>query len=92
MILIVTYDLRGAAGSYEEFFDTLKSQDSWSHYLRSTWLISTDKGPKEMFEELRPFLRSGDHLLIVRLSNKREDREGWLPKKAWEWIRRNEGE
>jgi hypothetical protein len=87
MILIVTYDLRGAAGSYEEFFDALKSEDSWSHYLRSTWLVATNKSPDEMFQELRPFLRSGDHLLVTSLSR---DRQGWLPHKAWEWIRRHE--
>ena len=87
MILIVTYDLRGPAGTYEEFFDTLKSEDSWAHYLRSTWLVSTKKSPSEMYTELRPFLKSGDHLMISRLS---KDRQGWLPKKAWAWVRRNE--
>jgi hypothetical protein len=87
MILIVTYDLRGAAGSYEDFFETLKAQGSWSHYLRSTWLISTDKDPSDIYVELRPYLRDGDHLLVASLS---KDRQGWLPKKAWEWIKRHE--
>ena len=62
MILIVTYDLRGAAGSYEEFFETIKAQGTWAHYLRSTWLISTARTPSEVFDELRPYLREGDHL------------------------------
>jgi len=89
MILIVTYDLRGAAGSYEDFFETLKAQGSWAHYLRSTWLISTDKSAGEVFDELRGYLRSGDHLLITRLS---KQRQGWLPKKAWQWMKRHEAE
>ena len=87
MILIVTYDLRGAAGSYEEFFETIKAQGTWAHYLRFTWLISTARTPSEVFDELRPYLREGDHLLISRLSN---ERQGWLPKKAWDWIKRYE--
>lgn len=84
MILIVTYDLRGAAGSYKEFFETIKAQGQWAHYLRSTWLISTDKSPSEVFNELRLYLQDGDHLLIAPLS---KPRQGWLPKKAWEWIK-----
>jgi hypothetical protein len=87
MILIVTYDLKGPAGSYEEFFEVLKAYDSWSHYLRSTWLISTDKTPAEVFEELRSFIREGDRLLIARLS---KERQGFLPRKAWDWIKRYE--
>src|SRR5580704_16007040 len=88
MILIVTYDLRGAAGSYEDFFESLKAQGwSWSHYLRSTWLIATNKAPEEVFAELRNFLRDGDHLLISELS---ANRRGWLPKKAWDWIKKHE--
>lgn len=87
MILIVTYDLRGAAGSYEEFFETLKAH-TWAHYLRSAWFISTDSSPSELYDELRPFLRDGDHLLVSRLTS---ERQGWLPKKAWDWIRRHEG-
>lgn len=89
MILIVTYDLRGAAGSYEEFFDALKAHRSWAHYLRSTWLISTSSSPGELFDELRPYIRPGDHLLVARLT---KERQGWLPKKAWDWIKRQENE
>lgn len=87
MILIITYDLRGAAGSYEDFFETLKGQGPWAHYLRSTWLIATSKSPSEMFDELRPYVRAGDHLLITPLG---KQRQGWLPKKAWEWIKGHE--
>ncbi len=89
MILIVTYDLKGAAGSYDDFFEALKSQGSWSHYLRSTWLISTTKSTREVFEEVQPFIRSGDHILIARMG---KDRQGWLPKRAWEWIKRHDSD
>ena len=89
MILIVTIRFKGAAGSYEDFFETLKEQGSWSHYLRSTWLISTSKSPSEVFSELKSYLRQGDHLLITRLS---KQRQGWLPQKAWQWIKRHEAE
>lgn len=84
MILLVTYDLKGSAGSHTSFFDTLKGQGPWWHYLTNTWLISTRKSPKELFEALHPHIQTqaGDKVLITTLG----EHWGWLPKDAWEWI------
>jgi hypothetical protein len=89
MILLVTYNLKRPAGSYPEFFEILKGQDSWWHYLPSTWLVDTELSVEHLYRELKPLLKDGDHILITVLSR---DRQGWLPKKAWEWIRKHEPE
>lgn len=89
MILLVTYNLKSPAGSYTELFETLKGQNSWWHYLPSTWLVDTDLSPEDLYRELKPFLQDGDHILVTKLD---PERQGWLPKKAWEWIRRHEPE
>lgn len=83
-ILLVTYGLKGPSTQYGAFYDALKKEQSWWHYLPSTWLIATRKSPKELFHELQPHLGEGDHLLVVRFS---EDHWGWLPRKAWDWIK-----
>jgi len=88
MIHIVAYDLKGPAGSYPEFFETLKAQGAWSHYLRSAWLISTRKPPERVYENLRQHIRPGDRLLVWQLG---KERQGWLPRAAWDWIKRHEG-
>jgi hypothetical protein len=89
MILLVTYNLKRPAISYRDFFGILKGQNSWWHYLPSTWLVDTDLSSRDLYRELKPFLQVGDHILVTELSR---DRQGWLPKKAWEWIRRHEPE
>jgi hypothetical protein len=86
MILLVTYDLKQPNASYSELFDALKGEDSWAHYISSTWMIATDKSASQFSSELTPHIFSGDRLLVVKLS---DDRQGWLPRKAWDWIKRH---
>ena len=87
MILIITYDLRTAETSqadYKELFEEIKRLGSWWHYLESTWLVSTSLTPDEAFERIRNLVRKGDHVLISPLVR---PYQGWLPQKAWDWIR-----
>jgi hypothetical protein len=86
MILVVTYELKQPAAAYTPFFDTLKSQNSWAHYMASTWFIATNKSPQELYDEVERFIHEGDRLLITTLV---PGYQGWLAKKAWEWIDRH---
>ena len=84
MILLVTYDLKGPAGSYADLFDELKSQQSWCHYMASTWLVQTDLDADALVDQLRRYFKGGDRLLVVPLQ---PGYQGLLPKKAWNWIK-----
>ncbi len=86
MILVVTYDLKQPAASYTELFDTLKSRESWAHYISATWLVATDESPKELSKALTNLIYEGDRMLIFQLT---PAYYGWMPRKAWEWIRRH---
>jgi hypothetical protein len=86
-MLIVTYNLKGAATAYTSFYETLKSQGgSWWHYMPSTWLLATDMTPEQLSDALRPHLQQADHLFIGTLQH---GYNGWLPQAAWEWISKN---
>lgn len=86
MIYLVTYDLNGPTEGYTALFEALKSQgDSWWHYLRNTWLISTYKSPEQIFAAIKPYMNEQDRFLIVKFS---APYHGWLAKDAWEWIRK----
>lgn len=50
-------------------------------------LIDTELTPNALYRELKPFLQQRDYLFITRLDR---ERQGWLPEKAWAWIRRHE--
>jgi hypothetical protein len=83
MILIVTYDLRSPQ-DYHNFYEVVKQQGKWWHYMASTWLLSTQKTPQEVVDAILPHMDVQDLLLVCELSNKYQGR---LPKPAWEWIK-----
>lgn len=82
MILIVTYDLK-SPNDYHNFYEAVKQQGKWWHYMASTWLLSTQKTPQEVVDAVLPHMDIQDLLLVCELSNKYQGR---LPKPAWEWI------
>jgi len=89
MILLVTYDLKQPEGSYPELFEVLKGETSWWHYLSSTWLIATDQSPKEFSSKLIGHVFQGDRLIVVQFPSDNDEYSGWLPRKAWDWIKRH---
>ena len=86
-ILIVTTDLKKPSAQYELLFEALKAQETWAHYLTATWLVATDKTASEVYWELKPHILAGDRILVAEMG---PSRQGWLPKKAWDWIKRHE--
>jgi hypothetical protein len=87
VILLVSYDLKGAAGSYQGLIDVLKGEQSWWRYMKSPWLVATNDSPEELYDKLKPFLRAGDRILVVQFQR---PYQGWLPRKAWDWIHKYE--
>lgn len=83
---VLSYDLKGTYGSYEKLYAFLKSQNNWWHYLASTWLIVSQKSASELTDEIVPFINKGDRFLIVPLVS---GGSGWLPSKAWDWIKKH---
>jgi hypothetical protein len=83
MILIVTYDLRSPK-DYHEFYEAVKLQGKWWHYMASTWLLSTTKTPQEVVDAIFPHMDPQDLLFVCELTNKYQGR---LPKVAWDWIK-----
>ena len=83
-ILLVSLDLSGHSRSYTSLFDALKKQGTWWHYMKSTWLIYTDKTPNDVTDALKPHMFGRGRLLVSYLQ---KPYQGLLPKEAWEWIR-----
>ncbi len=88
-ILLVTYDLNKPNQDYEALYEILKSASGWWHHLDSTWLLATYENPDYWTDKLKPAIDKNDFLFIVDIT--KQPRQGWLPKKAWDWIRENEG-
>ena len=83
MILFISYDLKNPNKNYEPFYNTLKEQGVWWHYLKSTWLLDTNKTPDQVYEALRHHIEQADRILVGTMVG---PKQGWLEKEAWDWI------
>lgn len=83
MVYVVSYDLKKPGKDYIGLTEQLRHSPRWWHYLESTWLISTQESPDQLYNRLRAHLDDGDSILIIEAG---KHRQGWLSKEAWEWI------
>lgn len=84
-VYCVSYDLNKVGQKYNELYDELKSS-GWCHYLDSTWLISTSETSIQLSDRLKKHMDDNDNLLVIKVTN---DYAGWLPQKAWEWMKQH---
>ena len=90
MFLIVTYDIATDKRDYTPLYDAIKGApaSTWWHYLDATWLVKTTETPNSMSTRLLPLINAvDDSILITKVDL--SVRAGWLPKKAWDWIKTN---
>jgi hypothetical protein len=88
MIYLITYDLNKEGKDYNSLFDKIKSLGQWFHPLDSVWFLKSSDNVNNIAEQLRTTMDVNDHIFVVNISN--QDRQGWLPKTAWEWLREHE--
>jgi hypothetical protein len=89
--LLVSYDLRGPGQDYSGLIKELKRKPPWWHHLKSTWIVSTDETPDQLYERLKEHLDKNDRILIIEITES-ASRQGLLSKRAWDWIRNTVGD
>jgi hypothetical protein len=87
MTLLVSYDLKIPGKDYEQLYSVLKSAPGWWHYLESTWILSTNESVQVWADRIRGAMDTNDNFIVVDITGR--SRQGWLPKKAWEWLKNN---
>lgn len=79
----ITYDLRTPGRNYNQLYEAIKGSPRWWHFLESTWLIITDETAQQVWQRIGSQIDKNDFMLIIEVRN---NKEGWLPKDAWDWI------
>lgn len=88
MLLFISYQFNNSDKDYNPFYESIKNLgNKWWHYIDTAWIIQTDRSIDQCNQILISFLESEDRLFIVDISGAKYD--GWLPSKAWEWIKAN---
>jgi len=86
MLYLITYEL-SKDKDYTSLYDAIKEYGTWWHYIESAWIIKTDETVSEISRKLTRYLdEKDDSLLVIKIDPSL--RQGWLPKKAWEWIKK----
>ncbi|WP_020208906.1 hypothetical protein [Gilvimarinus chinensis] len=80
----VSYDLNKPGQDYTALYEELKKSPGYWHYLDSTWLISTSETATELFQRIKPHIDNNDTVLVIKVTN---EYSGWLPEKAWGWLK-----
>ncbi len=86
MVFLITYDLNKPGQNYNKLYDEIKKAARWWHYLDSTWIIETQISADIWQERLKKHvIDDDDYLLVIQVC---DNYQGWLPEKAWEWLRK----
>lgn len=84
---VVTYDLTGPDRDYDALIDHLKSYGTYSHALKSTWLIVTTKSAKEVRDAATKHMDKDDKILVVKATGVSAWRN--LRPATSDWIHKN---
>jgi hypothetical protein len=87
-LYLVTYVLKDSseAAAFEE---ELKTASKWWHFIENTWIVQTDDSTaNKIWGRLSKAYSfgAGDRLLVIEILPT-ASRQGWLPKRAWEWLK-----
>lgn len=57
---------------------------NWFHYIKSSYILITEEpSAKQLAKKIQPLIPKKYYLLMeIDMNN----RQGWLPRKAWDWI------
>lgn len=63
---LISYDLRGGDGDYDELHETLKEYPRWAHVFRSTWLVDSHDDATEIRDDLSRHLDADDGIIVSK--------------------------
>jgi hypothetical protein len=93
-MLLITYDLPLLAEPKrrQAISEAIQSigAGGWWHHLSPTWLVITQKDANDVAQLIVPHIQDLQKARLLVIEVQPGMRQGWLPKNAWEWIRKAE--
>ena len=91
-IFLLAFDGLGHEGNYDRIKDFIRNGnvfDSWWNYIPFVFLVKTDMAPRKLADSLKEVSHNAS-FLVIEVDPAQSD--GFLPRRAWEWIKRREKE
>lgn len=82
----ISYDLRQPNRDYTSLYEEIKKIGDYFHPLESNWFVRTNWDAQDIYDKLRPYIDDNDLILIIRVDQ--SDKQGWMVKNFWEWLRK----
>jgi hypothetical protein len=98
-VYLISYVLRNpeSIASKKAIDESIKSVSGfWWHHLKGMWLVAADNSSAQsIYDMISPLFKlvgskPEDSVLVIKIDP--SDKQGFLPKKAWEWISKQSGE
>jgi hypothetical protein len=77
----------GRSSPTEEIQYILDKGLDWVRYAPNNYILYTAKDVEVWYNRLRKVIHEDDNIFIVEINIK--NRQGWLPSKIWDWIKKD---
>ena len=81
-LLLIIIEEEGEELKNAELIGMIKSAENWAHYLRSTWIIVTDRDIDWWSSKINSYNNIG--YFITDITHNKYD--GLLSSQAWDWL------
>ena len=86
-IYVISYDLKRPGQDYDTLYEAIKGLGEWQHPLESTWLVYSSMSADEISSTLRAEGRMDENDLLFVCQLEPKNRQGWLARTVWDWIK-----
>lgn len=76
--------MRSPGRDYEGLYSAIQGCGQYFHALESTWFVKSDLSANQIYECLKGYIDSNDHIVISKIESL--DMQGWMLRIFWEWI------
>lgn len=85
--LHITFNFKGHSSPTESIENILDKALDWIRYAPNCYILYTTRDVQTWYARLRKVLHEKDNIFVVELNI--ENRQGWLPRSVWEWIKKD---
>ena len=85
----VVYIERRSDVSLEDLEEVMNLANDWYRIRYNCWILYSTSDSEKWYSRLSPLVEDSGSVFICKLDS--ENSQGWMTKKFWAWLRREDG-